>query len=138
MTEANLMRSIQLTLGKITNLRIFRNNVGTGWVGKSIRNKNNVIVENARPLHAGLCEGSSDLIGWTTLTVTPEMVGKKIAIFTALEIKNEKGYPTKNQLNFINVVNNMGGIGAIVRNENEAKQAIKTYETRINRPDFDS
>lgn len=138
MTEANIMRTIQIALGKITNLRIFRNNVGTGWVGKSIRNKNNVIVENARPIHAGLCEGSSDLIGWTTLTVTPEMVGKKIAIFTALEVKTESGRPTKHQINFINVVNNMGGIGAIVRNEQEAKQVIQNYETRINIPNIDS
>ncbi len=35
-------------------------------------------------------KGGSDLIGITPVTVTPEMVGKKLGIFTAVEVKTPK------------------------------------------------
>lgn len=125
MKEGNIQRTIQLFLSRFQNVRLFRNNVGQGWVGQLISNKNGTVtLANARPLHAGLCEGSSDLIGWKTVEITPEMVGQKIAIFTAVEIKTEKGRPTAAQNNFLSVVNRMGGIGIIARNENEAARGI--------------
>ena len=68
---------------------------------------------------------SSDLIGFTVRTITPDMVGKKVAIFTAIEVKRSDFKMTTNedaksngrlyaQLNFINWVYNHGGISGIV------------------------
>lgn len=123
--ESTLQKNIMLAIGKLLpNVRIFRNNTGTGWVGKSVRKGSLVIIENPRPLQAGLCEGSSDLIGWTTVEVTPEMIGKKIAIFTALEIKTDSGRASKEQINFITRVREAGGIAGIARSEQEATQLI--------------
>lgn len=95
--------------------RLWRNNVGQGWVGKTIRRGNSVIINNPRPLHAGLVKGSSDIIGLTKIKITPDMVGKEIAVFTALELKTSSTRTTKEQKSFINIVNMSGGIGAIVR-----------------------
>lgn len=58
---------------------------------------------------------SSDLIGPTTVTITLDMVGKKIAVFTAIEAKrpNWKFSGDKRevaQLNFINWIRSLGGI----------------------------
>ena len=36
---------------------------------------------------------SSDLIGFTTITVTPEMIGKRLAVITAVEVKSESWCP---------------------------------------------
>jgi hypothetical protein len=36
---------------------------------------------------------SSDLIGFTTIVVTPDMVGKTVAIFTAVEVKHREWKP---------------------------------------------
>jgi hypothetical protein len=43
------------------------------------------------------------------------MVGKKIAIFTALEIKTQAGKISKEQTNFIETVNRFGGIASVLR-----------------------
>jgi ribosomal protein S19 len=122
-SEGNIMKNVQtLSRGFV---RLFRNNVGTGWVGKTIHHHNGrVILENARPLDAGLCKGSSDLIGWTTVEITPEMVGKKVAVFTALEVKAAKGNPTDEQLCFIENVKKAGGIAEVVRSKEEAEKKL--------------
>lgn len=125
LSEANIMRTIELALGKLPHVKIFRNNVGMGWIGKSKRiDGGHVIVTNARPLHAGLCEGSSDLIGWTTVEITPEMVGKKVAVFTAIEVKSEGGNIMPKQRNFIEVVKQHGGIAGIVYSPEGARNII--------------
>jgi hypothetical protein len=43
------------------------------------------------------------------------MVGTKVAVFTAVEVKTESGKVSKEQQNFINNVNRAGGIGKITR-----------------------
>ena len=86
MSEINIGKEIQLVLSKL-GCRLFRCNTGQGWVGNStmIKNKSlvylypgDVVIKNARPLHAGLTEGGSDLIGWTK-------DGKFLAIETKVE-----------------------------------------------------
>lgn len=116
-----IMPAIQLAIGKHKpNTRVFRNNVGVGWQGKSVKKGSLLIIENPRPLHAGLCEGSSDLVGWTTEEITADMVGKKIAIFTAVEVKTSSGRISPEQLNFLQQVQQAGGIAGIARNDSEA------------------
>jgi hypothetical protein len=83
------------------------------------------MLKDPRPLHAGLCQGSSDLIGYTTIKITPEMVGKDLAIFTALEVKTTTGRATPKQVNFIEQVRKSGGIAGIVRTPEEAVNIIQ-------------
>jgi hypothetical protein len=47
-----------------------------------------IVLRKARPVAVGV-PGMSDLIGWTKIQVTPDMVGKEIAMFTAVEVKTE-------------------------------------------------
>ena len=90
MKEIDEMRLVQIEASKI-GVKLFRNNVAVGWVGKSERvtaptvvkvYPGDVIIRKARPLHAGLCVGSSDLIGW------------KNGRFVAVEQKVKGGSPT--------------------------------------------
>lgn len=104
MTEANVQAQILIDIGKYPNIRLFRNNVG--------------MLQDAtgRPVKYGVCNpGGSDLLGWTTKTITPEMVGQQVAVFTAIEVKNDKGRVTEAQLNFISRVKQAGGIATIAR-----------------------
>lgn len=114
-------------------VRLFRQNVGRGWVGNStpFRSRQTITVEagdvlvrKARPLHAGLCPGSSDLIGWRTVEITPEMVGRRLAVFVALEVK-DKGGLTDEQGRFLQVLGDAGGIAAEVRSVADAEAALR-------------
>lgn len=124
MAEHALMSKIMLFLGQRLDVKIFRNNTGTGWVGKQGRsNPGTVLLIDPRPLNAGLCKGSSDLIGFTSVIVTPEMVGKPVAIFTAIEVKGNAKV-TPEQQNFIDTVKNAGGLAGVARNEDDAARII--------------
>lgn len=122
MSEKELINKIQLEFS-IRGHRIFRQNVGSSWVGRFIKspmrtsitvNPSDVIIKDARPFHAGLCKGSSDLIGWKKIVVTPDMVGKTIAVFSAIEVKYGKTKATDEQKRFVQNVNDAGGFGKIV------------------------
>jgi len=92
--------------------RVFRNNVGLGWIGRveRIANSSDIIIRKARPLHAGLCKGSSDIVGWRPITITREMVGMRFAQFVAIEDKSKNDVLTKEQAQFLSVIERDGGI----------------------------
>lgn len=81
--------------------RIFRNNTGA------------VTTADGRFITFGLCKGSSDLIGWTEVEITADMVGQKLAVFTAIEVKKKGKKPTAQQVQFIKIVNAAGGIAKV-------------------------
>jgi len=125
MNETNISKLILLAIGK-TKARLFRNNVGRAWTGnKIIRNDNgSVTILDPRPFIAG-ATGMSDLIGFTPTEITPEMVGKTIAVYTAVEVKTHKGRPTVEQLNFMQFVKDNGGLAGVARSPEDALSIIQ-------------
>lgn len=111
MTEQDIQNLIRLELSESTEAKIFRNNTGS-------------LKQGNRTVHFGLCRGSSDLIGWTPVEITPDMVGQTVAVFTAVEVKTPKGRATKEQKNFIDRVLKDGGLAGIARSSDDAKQII--------------
>lgn len=107
--ETQLMRQIMLAVSKILGVRIFRNNTG---------------FDSTNKVRYGLIQGSSDLIGWKSVTITPDMVGQKVAVFVALEVKTTKGRATEEQKNFIAVVKGAGGKAEIVRSVTDAIKVL--------------
>lgn len=92
--------------------------------------KNNVGMykdQRGNVVRFGLCKGSSDLIGWTPIIITPDMVGSKIAVFTAVEVKlnkNGKYRATEEQKNFINAVKYNGGYAGVADCKEDFHQII--------------
>lgn len=118
MSEVELMRAIQIKASDLGH-RLWRNNNGLGWVGPQVRvshpqllmvRPGDVLIRGAMPLHAGLIEGSSDLIGLTA-------AGQ----FLAVEVKTPKGLVREGQESFIAQVKRMGGIGLIARSVEDFK-----------------
>lgn len=103
--------SMVLRLGRGAT-RLFRNNTGQ------------FRTEDGRVVRTGLCVGSSDVIGWQSVEITPEMVGRRVAVFVALEAKSDTGRPTREQMAFIAAVRAAGGIAGIVRSSEDAEKLL--------------
>ena len=93
-------------------MRLFRNNTGT------LRD------QHGRPVSFGLCKGSADLIGWRSVTITPEMVGQQIAVFTSIEVKAATGRIRPEQQQWLNAVQAAGGIAGVARSVGEAMDLL--------------
>ena len=118
-SEQTIQQHIRLACS-IGSCRLFRNNTGT------LRDI------NGRPVSFGLCKGSADLIGWRTVTVTPEMVGQTVAIFASIEVKAASGGCIRpEQQQWLNAVAAAGGIAGIARSVSEAMDLLSiTTENR--------
>jgi hypothetical protein len=122
--ETQALRNIQ---GKISagNVRLFRNNIGSAFLGAHYHAANgSVVIKNPSRVVYGLCEGSSDLIGWKSRVIGPEDVGKTIAQFVAIEVKSAAGKLSKTQKIFIDKVNEVGGLAEMARSINEAAEIL--------------
>lgn len=122
--ESNVLKETML-VGSKAGLTLFRNNTGTAWQGDYSRtHSGSVLLRNPRVVHFGLCVGSSDLIGWRQVVITPDMVGQKIAQFIGLETKYGRRTATEAQDNFLNQLDNAGGLAMLVRDASEVLQKI--------------
>lgn len=112
-SEQAIQQSIVLTHSN-NDVRLFRNNCG------QCRS------EDGRIIRYGVANpGGSDLIGLRSIVVTPEMVGQRIAIFAALEIKTPTGRATEQQQKFLSMVEKMGGISGVARSEDDAARLLR-------------
>ncbi len=107
MTEQQIQQQIRLSCSR-GPVRLYRNNTGT------LRD------QHGRPVSFGLCKGSADLIGWRTVTVTPEMVGQQVAVFTSIEVKAASGRLRPEQQQWLDAVQAAGGIGGVARSVADA------------------
>jgi VRR-NUC domain len=106
MSEAVTQQHIRLALG--TSVTLWRNNTGA------------YKDESGRLVRYGLCTGSSDLIGFVPVKITPEMVGHTIPVFTAIEVKHGRGKPTPEQTNFISHIQRSGGYAGVAYSVEDA------------------
>lgn len=113
MYESTNQNQIRLSAAK-QGVTLWRNNNGAfedkngRWVRYGLANESKKISKHIK---------SSDLIGVKPVIVTPEMIGKIIGVFTAVEVKssnwryNPNDERTIAQQNYINVVWQNGGLG---------------------------
>ncbi len=107
MTEQQIQQRIRLALSR-GPVRLYRNNTGT------LRD------QHGRPVQFGLAVGSADLIGWTTRTITPDMVGQQVAVFTSIEVKSATGRLRPEQRQWLEAVQAAGGIAGVARSVEDA------------------
>ena len=132
MAERELIETILVRASEL-GARLFRVNTGQAWTGEVIRGNrsgkqavflgpNDIVIRNARPFHAGLVKGGSDIVGVTPVLVTQEMVGKTIGTFTAYEAKTGKLKATEEQGKFLEMVRRLGGIAKVVRSPDDIER----------------
>lgn len=121
--EKEFMDETRVALQDAYDCRMFRNNNG---VAEFFDKKGKKMV-----VRYGLGVGTSDLIGWTPVTITKDMVGKQVAVFTALEGKRGRGRLTKAQEAFIDLVHRVGGFTGVFRTPEHAVDQIYTSRQGI-------
>jgi hypothetical protein len=110
-SEQTIQQEIRIACSN-GNTRLFRNNTGT------------LKDANGRPVQFGLCKGSADLIGWRTVTITPEMVGQQVAVFTSIEVKTATGRLRPEQQQWLDAVQASGGIAGVARSVSDAERLL--------------
>lgn len=65
--------------------------------------------------NTGLCDGAGDVIGYRIITITAEMIGRKIAQFCSFETKTDTGAVKPEQKHFMSTINNDGGLAEVIR-----------------------
>ena len=113
-SETKIQQEIRLALGQRSDLRLFRNETGKLPDPRT-----------GRWVQFGLAKGSSDLIGFKTVKITPEMIGQEIAQFVSLEIKTERGKLSTMQQNWLQKVKSSGGIVGVARTVKDALNILK-------------
>lgn len=113
-SEAAIQQQIRLALARAGAV-MHRNNIGAYADPRT-----------GRVIRYGVGQpGGSDLIGWTPVTVTADMVGQLLAVFTAVEVKAPRGRASDAQLNFLEQVRRAGGYAGIARTTAEAVAIIQ-------------
>jgi hypothetical protein len=124
--EQHLRKSVLTALSGL-GARLFRVNTGMAWAGKAEVQGHNVFIRDAYPIRMGLVEGGSDLVGWTPVTVTREMVGERVAIFTAIELKVGRTATTEAQDRFLARVRGAGGAATVARSVTDAVELVRAW-----------
>ncbi len=135
MSEGKIWRTIRDKLSRGTR-RLWRNEVGHGLV---VRHRNPKIRQkiidrcksvaegfggSAERIAYGLCVGSGDLVGWEEVTITPEMVGRRVLVFLSVETKTATGGVREEQTTWLNAVNDRGGRAIIARSLEDAQNQL--------------
>ena len=137
MKEQNVLKKIMLAVCNGPR-RLWRSNAGMAWTGDVFRNRGakpvtatlapgDMVIRNPRPFRAGF-KGLSDLTGYVSVTIREADVGKKVAVFSAVEVKKPKARgATKEQAAFIDRVKLAGGFAGVARSPEEAETILKQH-----------
>lgn len=125
-SESAIQTAVRLELAK-RNCQMWRNNVGA------------CVDQDGRHIRYGLCNESkqlnekiksSDLIGITPVSITPQMVGQVLGVFTAIETKREGWHMTpgderaKAQAAYHDIVRAVGGYAGFATCEDDLLRII--------------
>ena len=113
-SEQSIQQHIRITCSTGAT-RLFRNNTGT------LRD------QHGRPVSFGLCKGSADLIGYRSITITPDMVGQQVAVFTSIEVKTPTGRIRPEQQQWLETVQAAGGIAGVARSVEDALRIVTAH-----------
>ena len=135
MSEQKIIKQLLIKASQLGH-RLFRNNTAKGWAGRAKKftrhqvvnvEPGDVIVKRGFPIEAGLIKGSSDLIGWTNVKITQDMIGKTLPVFTAPEVKYGSTRVTKDQEIFIDNINKNNGLAFIVRDVEDYEKELEKW-----------
>ena len=122
-SESEVLRALLIAASHL-GARLFRNQVGRYRLAqpdcKSCQRFGRVI-------SSGLYIGSPDLIGWQSVTITPAMVGQRVAVFVGVEAKREDGGTvSEDQRRFLAALKQAGAVAGVCRSVADLDALLQT------------
>jgi hypothetical protein len=119
---------------------LFRANVGRAWTGNDVYQAKrahpialqpgDVVIRQARPFDTGLPPGFGDLFGLAPRIITAAMVGQKVGVYLAADVKSATGKLTDKQAAYLRAVNDNGGCADVWRSVADALATIHRAKGR--------
>jgi hypothetical protein len=140
-TESTVQKRVWAAMGGTSVL--FRLNSGAGIVSNGGKpqwcSNGSVIVPNGRSIPLGFGDvsgkpvsGPPDLVGWTRILITSEMVGHTLAVFTGIEAKETSGGSKRvAQVQFGDQLSRSGGITGFANSAPAALKIIADFYGRF-------
>lgn len=133
--EAPILADIRLALGQLPGAWM-RNNTGVArhcgrWqecaaglrcpcCGAEVIRRSDL-----RTVRYGLGVGGADLVGVQPVPVRSLPIDGTVGLFSAFEVKTDRGRPTADQLRWLALVQRWGGLAAVVRSAGEAVAVVQ-------------
>lgn len=112
--------------------KLFRNQVGAGWVCPPNRTKKYtkngkryVLLEDPRWMEYGFPTGSGDVQGLLPVVITADMVGRTFARYVNAEAKTEDGKPGKGQREWHDFIWANGGLSGFYRSDEDMLRILR-------------
>ena len=127
-SETAIQRALLMEMGSRPDARMFRNQVGSGWVASRSRQLPDgcLVLIGARRVSMGLAVGSSDLVGLRRVVIGPEHVGRTLAVFVSAEVKTETGRRSEEQAAWARLMESMGALHGTLRASGEGAALLDT------------
>lgn len=140
-SEALVQKTVWFALARraLGRATLFRTNSGKAWLsgGGPARKlmDGSMVVPSARPVALGLATpqgdtvpGLSDLTGYVEITITPDMIGRTVPVFTVIETKESGGGQRRAaQKDFIAQIQSVGGIAGFASDASQANEIIDAW-----------
>lgn len=137
-SHTNLLKLACAAVARVAGIycRMFPNEIGTALQGRPqfvsrpgmVKvDKGDVIIRRFQRVPYGLLPGSGDRIGWSTITITPEMVGRRVAVFTSAEGKVGSDRMSAEQRHWHDTVREAGGVSVEVREPGDLAAAVRAF-----------
>jgi len=124
LAPSELVAQIQLQWSR-GDVRLLRINSGSGWAGKIVKRTPKLITIAGYHHVQFAPTGTADLLGAVSVMVTPDMVGRMVAIAVGIEGKTGTGRASTEQRSFIDHLVGMGGRAGIARSVEDAGRILR-------------
>lgn len=135
MSESAIKKRMRLCLGRIYKTVAFNYPVGTFFAGRVLKTIKGVIhLLGGRVVKVGF-PGMPDVIGWHSVIITEDMVGRIIAVFVGVEIKTDTNDVSDAQAHILARLEKDGALCGVARCEADLERIMRKLEGK-NLSDF--
>lgn len=123
MKEQSIQNSILIAMGQAGAYGL-RVNSGSFWGGEILSYKDNMLLLKNPTKVQGAPAGTSDIVGCKPTLITPQMVGKTIGVFVAIEVKKPTKNAEEHQENYLMMMRSRGAITGVAKSPEDVVRIL--------------